>query len=135
MTTSEIIARTRVLLGDQEDMNFTDAEIVQEVNAALLELNDALSFYVRSESLPLVDGRVNYELPSDAMTLQRVRWDDAEGQEVHLKAEGDLERAGPTEIMMDDSFNSFSLTKPITGENIDQLGVGGQGNAYPYWGS
>lgn len=124
MTIQSFINRTRVILGDQEDQNFTDEEIIGELNAAILELCDQVGFYVKSESLPLIDGQLTYDLPEDCMKLERLRWDGNRGQELNLINERDLtDELSLTQSVVairDESSNSFSLNQPATADNTGE---------------
>ena len=114
----KMVARVRVLLADQEDQEFTDAEIIAELNAANLELNDELGYYVRSESLPIIEGQLTYELPRDSMKLKRLQYDGPRGDELSLWDKKAILQGGLRNIVAirDGSADSFSLSEGIYAE-------------------
>ena len=111
MTVAEAIARVRVLLADQEDQEFTDEEILVEMNLANQELNDSMSYYLRTEGLPISEGQVDFELPDDCARLVRMRVDDPKN--------------GPELVVMDegDVLNQVSAAKEIVAMRTESAGV------------
>ena len=107
MNIANFVTRTRVLLGDQKEDEFTDAEYIAEVNAALLELNSELGFYVRSEALPLKEDVIDYELPDDCMKLKRLKLDGPRGCELPLYGSNDIPSNQNRMVANNNSYRPF----------------------------
>jgi hypothetical protein len=116
---AKMIARVRVLLSDQEDQEFTEAEIIAELNAANIDFNDELGYYVRSESLPIIEGQLHFDLPHDCMKLERLKYDGPRGDELTLVHENVFLQSGAKTIVAirENGGNSFSLSEGIFAES------------------
>ena len=107
MSIADFVTRARVLLGDQQEDEFTDAEIMLEVQSALLELNTELEFYVRTEGLPMKEDVIDYIMPTDALKLKSLRLDGPRGFELPLFGKNDVPLAQNTNVSGNNVYQPF----------------------------